>query len=364
MGEQTKNSKRSQDLMDFLAEVFSLSLTFQKTWDPMHLRYTMFSNLARSAHCDGKFLEYSLNDRFKSDYLSTCGGACKELSQQLGGQIQTAYAVNKMDHTQMIVFASNVSVPSTGSGLKSVDIFIAFRGTQGTDFINFRRNLYSAFWPVSLCTECEAHKGFWRNFVALRPDIYPAILRVALASKRSEEVGSLTYATAGMSMGGPLALLGAYHLSLVKYQPSGAVVFGCPRFANEKLAAAILSKFNTADSLKTIGFAYMRDVVPHVPPRFIGYRSAQRELYHIFIDSEAWAQEAMTADYNVVDYLKYDRGYINTASDLIGDKEFAASIFTFTVADHMKYFNFGTVPASCGLNSDDFISNVNATEIF
>merc|ERR1711988_1611442 len=169
---------------------------------------------------------------------------------------------------------------------------------------------------------------------------------------------------AGMSMGGPLALLGAFHLHLVHFPPQGAVAFGCPRFGNDKLASAILESMNVADSLKTIGFAYLRDIVPHVPPRFIGFRSAQRELYHILIDPAAWVEEARTADYNLVDYLKYDKGYINTVSDFTGDAEFAASTYTFSVMDHMKYFNVNLVPASCGMMSADFISNVNAAELF
>merc|ERR1711988_45855 len=144
----------------------------------MHLRYGFFGNLARSAHCDGKFLEYSMNSRFKSDYLSTCGAGCKELAQQFKGPISTAYAINKMDHTQMIVMASNTTIPATGMGTKLAKVFIAFRGTQGTDIINFRRNLYAAFWPVSMCAECEAHKGFWRNFVSLDQRFIQQFLRL------------------------------------------------------------------------------------------------------------------------------------------------------------------------------------------
>merc|ERR1711988_1902392 len=122
------------------------------------------------------------------------------------------------DHTQMIVYGGNTSIPATGNPSipKAADIFVSFRGTQGTDFINFRRNLYAAFWPVSLCAQCEVHKGFWRNFISLRPDIYPAILRVA-ASAGHTDLRNLKYVTTGLSMGGPLALMAAYTLFLVQY---------------------------------------------------------------------------------------------------------------------------------------------------
>merc|ERR1711988_1542677 len=147
------------------------------------------------------------------------------------------------------------------------------------------------------------------------------------------------------------ALMAAYSLFLVKYPSIGAVVFGCPRFGNAKLASDLMSALSVADSLKTIGFAYLRDVVPHVPPRFLGYSSAQRELYHIVIESEAWVQDASVADYNLVNFLKYDKGYLNTPSDLTGDKEFASATYTFSIADHMNYFSMLSVPAQCGMMS-------------
>merc|ERR1711988_1828955 len=153
------------------------------------------------------------------------------------------------------------------------------------------------------------------------------------------------------------ALMAAYSLFLVQYEPQGSVVFGCPRFGNAKLASDLMSALSVPDSLKTIGFAYLRDLVPHVPPRFLGFRSAQRELYYIVIEPQASGEEAMSSDYNLVDFLKYDKGYINSESSFAGDAEFAGATYTFSVADHIKYFNMALVPASCGLYSDDYSHN-------
>merc|ERR1711998_162817 len=78
-----------------------------------------------------------------------------------------------MDHTQVVVFASNATggTSLTGEGTVKSQIFVSYRGTQAFDVINHRRNLNFVFWPVTLCTDCEAHKGFWRNFISLRPEI-------------------------------------------------------------------------------------------------------------------------------------------------------------------------------------------------
>merc|ERR1712227_792655 len=79
-----------------------------------------------------------------------------------------------MDHTQVIVFASNATsgLPlATSAAGTTAKVFVSFRGTQAFDVINHRRNLNFVFWPVTLCSECEAHKGFWRNFISLRPEV-------------------------------------------------------------------------------------------------------------------------------------------------------------------------------------------------
>merc|ERR1719240_1810755 len=59
--------------------------------------------------------------------------------------------------------------------------------------------------------------------------------------------------------------------------PVGCVTFGMPRVANSEFAIHFLT---TLKKLKSPGFAYGRDPVPHVPPRFFGFRSTQYALYH------------------------------------------------------------------------------------
>merc|ERR1712046_166661 len=143
---------------------------------------------------------------FEADYSSSCGPICKTLLEQFGGPVQTAYRVNPMDHTQVVVFASNATagIPLTGVGTYYTKIFVSFRGTQAFDVINNRRNLNFVFWPVTMCAECEAHKGFWRNFISLRPEIQP-LIDVMGARLSAVDASSTTFLTAGMSMGGPLA---------------------------------------------------------------------------------------------------------------------------------------------------------------
>merc|ERR1711918_175508 len=118
------------------------------------------------------------------------------------------------DHTQVVVFASSTAgTPLTGTdGGHATKVFVSFRGTQAFDVINNRRNLNFVFWPVTLCTDCEAHKGFWRNFISLRPEIQPLIETLGGALS-SVDAADTTFCVTGMSMGSPLASLTAYHMS-------------------------------------------------------------------------------------------------------------------------------------------------------
>merc|ERR1719378_1039659 len=324
--------------MGFGAGFFVTFTSFNKAWSNDHLRYGLMSNIVRGAHCDGKFVQYGLADRFKSDYETVCGAVCEQLLQQFGGPIQTAYRVNPMDHTQVIVFATNQTsgIPTTGAGLFPAQVFVSFRGTQAFDVINNRRNFYFKFWPVSLCANCEAHKGFWRNFISLRPEIQVSILEVADGIDAINGL-STEFLTTGMSMGGPLASLAAYHLKKLGHNPMGAITFGSPRVGNLELAAAITGCFT--GGVGTTGIAYMRDPVPHVPPRLFGYKSAQKLLFHIAMEPLASVMSEMGESFDLEDYVLYSKAYESTPqNNWEGDKEFAGATYTFKLTDHFGYF--------------------------
>merc|ERR1711907_421411 len=108
----------------------------------------------------------------------------------------------------------------------------------------------------------------------------------------------------------------------------------------------------------TQGFAYMRDPVPHMPPRFLGFRSAQSLLYHIYIEQEVWLKDAVGEDFDLVNYVKYSKAYKNEGlGDYSGDKLFAGATSTYSLGDHLKYFKMNAVQISCGMFSEDFVFN-------
>merc|ERR1719316_2198500 len=142
-------------------------------------------------------MKYVLMDSFKSDYESSCGLVCRDMQQAMGASLTVDYAQSNSDKTQYIMVSSNVSHQLAGSMGPVTFYIMAFRGTTLMDFINWRRNFNFKFAPTTLCSMCEVHEGFWRNFLALRPAIVCSV----------ERIYEVTFT--GMSMGAPLATMAA-----------------------------------------------------------------------------------------------------------------------------------------------------------
>merc|ERR1711918_212911 len=132
--------------------------------------------------------------------------------------------------------------------------------------------------------------GFWRNFISLRPEIQTMIDTMG-NSIAAIDGSATTFLCAGMSMGAPLASLAGLHLSNLGHQSNGVVTFGSPRVGNLKLAEAIVTTITSG--VGTVGIAYMRDPVPHLPPRMFGYRSGQGLLFHIAVHPSVSADSTL-----------------------------------------------------------------------
>merc|ERR1712022_27579 len=179
--------------------------------------------------------------------------------------------------------------------------------------------------------------GFWRNFISLRPDIQTLIDTVG-ASISAVDASSTTFLCAGMSMGAPLASLAALHLSNLGHQSNGVVTFGSPRVGNLKLAEAIVTTITSG--VGTVGIAYMRDPVPHMPPRVLGYKSGQALLFHIAIHPSVNVDATISSETpSVEDAVLYAGSYENTVTNAWkGDKEFTSATYTYKFTDHFGYF--------------------------
>jgi len=331
-------------------------LGFDSAFDTTSFNYGVFSMFARNAHCSGKFLQHIVQQR-SADLDTPCGLPCAQMFQYLGGSTPTIrYHYNEVDHTQYMWVTSNATYflakDAEGESIMGDSVF-AFRGTVGHDVLNMRRNFFFKFAPTTLCAECSVHQGFWRNFLALRPTL---ALDMETASSS---------VLVGMSMGAPLATLGAA-MSLSTY-PLGCVTFGMPRVANAAFANFVLR--SVTGSVGTIGFAYARDPVPHVPPRFFGFKSTQAKLFHIGLDElfrrttyERYVAQSEPTEIGEHVMVKYV--YTNEPNSFAGDKHFAGATLTLEINDHFAYFQWSGVHG-CGFDNDDmFLKQKTAAELF
>lgn len=175
--------------------------------------------------------------------------------------------------------------------------------------------------------------------------------------------------TVGNSMGAPLATLAGIQSCLVSKEVAGVITTGMPRVANGPLTDFIFSKLKKG--LSTVGFAYGRDPVPHVPPRFFGYKSTQAKLFHIkiLLELDTLDQEAqntntnryMDTDYGA--YVHYSKVYVNSESNYDGDKQFSSAVGSYNLGDHSEYWK-GAGAQSCGSYADPLLKLTSAAELF
>lgn len=190
---------------------------------------------------------------------------------------------------------------------------VAFRGTLPEDIANVVLDL--SLRPARLtgypgCGDCEVHTGFYEAYTALAPALLAAVDAAGTASTAIHITGH--------SLGGALSQLAAYELAMAGYNVRSLVSFGSPRVGNAAFAAAVAALGSGAVAqpvaavgrahaalppsavlLRAVGRAHAdaaaapppppavvwrvthgRDVIPHLPPAWLGYAHAPREAFY------------------------------------------------------------------------------------
>lgn len=143
---------------------------------------------------------------------------------------------------------------------------LVFRGTE-KDMDDIRTDLRAGFHPIT-DNGANVHSGFLTAFHRLSNEIGSDLI----AQRSFPKPLFLT----GHSLGGALALLAAEFYETCGYFPTAVYSFGTPRAGNEKFVELM-------DHIRKVPHFRLtnnRDVVPHVPPWFAGYRH-QGENWHI-----------------------------------------------------------------------------------
>jgi hypothetical protein len=129
------------------------------------------------------------------------------------------------------------------AGAASFGAAVSFRGTVVADFANIAVDLSVAAVPYAGCRGCRVHAGFLAAYSALAPLVLGGV-QSALPLSASGTLPSRPLLVTGHSLGGAMATIAAFELSLLGYNVR-LLTFGSPRVGNTDFAAAITSALTT-----------------------------------------------------------------------------------------------------------------------
>lgn len=140
------------------------------------------------------------------------------------------------------------------------DAVCVCRGTEAHEWNDIRADLDAASAVAE--TAGRVHRGFKKEV----DDLWPR-LEQALASNEKP----LWFA--GHSLGGAMAAIcaGRCKLSHIKSNPRGLYTYGAPRIGNRRYVNYVRIEYYR--------WVNNNDIVPRVPPRWLGYRHAGKEVY-------------------------------------------------------------------------------------
>jgi Lipase (class 3) len=146
-------------------------------------------------------------------------------------------------------------------------MYVVFRGSSSrlnwrADFEIIRRD-YDTYPEC----ECSVHTGFYKATENLKDETIYAV------SNLKRETGYKTVIVTGHSLGAAVAQLMGMELTAVDIY-NEVYNYGQPRIGNNKYA-----EFVNKIMKSLYRFTHDRDMVPHIPPRDVGYLHSCREIF-------------------------------------------------------------------------------------
>ncbi|EIE81342.1 hypothetical protein G6F46_004700 [Rhizopus delemar] len=187
-------------------------------------------------------------------------------------------------------------------------IFLVFRGT--TSYQQSVVDMMANFVPFSKVSGAMVHAGFYNSVKEVVNNYYPKIQSVIKANPDYKVV------VTGHSLGGAQALIAGVDLynrdpSLFNSKNVEIYTIGQPRVGNTKFA-----KWVDSTGISIHRSVHSRDVVPHVPPRTIGY---------LHVGVESW--------------IKADPSTVQVCTSNLESNSCSDTVEAFTnVMDHLSYF--------------------------
>ncbi|KAL8376263.1 hypothetical protein RB595_007386 [Gaeumannomyces hyphopodioides] len=210
-------------------------------------RFSYFGEYAAATFC---------NYEAEPDSLVTCSGdACPTV----------------MANRAKILLSLNHNTTTNTAGYIAVDdvkkiIVLAFRGSVTAR--NWITDLTFAFTSCEYASNCKIHTGFDKGWRQVRDQVLPA-----LASAKAT-TGYRVVVT-GHSLGAAVATVAGAAIRESGIEPAADIyTYGSPRVGN-----AVLADYITAQPGAEYRLTHENDVVPRLPPLFIGYRHTSPEYW-------------------------------------------------------------------------------------
>jgi len=188
---------------------------------------------------------------------------------------------------------------------------VVFKGTDPLSWTQWVDDATTAKMKVpEFCTDCEVHSGFYKEYNAIRDDLFKAMT----TSYNSLPSPNRRIVITGHSLGAAVCALYAVHVTQNGLTPL-VYAFGGPRLGNQAwvdaYAAAIPVHFRVVHS---------KDIVPHLPPNICGY------VHH---GTLVYCDDAAGVSCNVMPGAEDDGGFLH-----------------ISVSDHGQY---------CGVNFFNYL---------
>lgn len=140
------------------------------------------------------------------------------------------------------------------------DAVVVCRGTEPHEWNDIRADLDAVAAVAE--TVGHVHRGFKREV----DDLWPRLEQALISNERP-----LWFA--GHSLGGAMAAIcaGRCKLSHIPSNPQGLFTYGAPRVGDRRYVNYVRMNYYR--------WVHNNDIVPRVPPRWMGYRHAGKEMY-------------------------------------------------------------------------------------
>lgn len=166
---------------------------------------------------------------------------------------------------------------STASELGGGAIVVAFRGTDSHSLYNWVENM--RYWksdydiPYPGSEGALVHTGFFMSYNA--SELAPNITIAVRALK--EEYPNAPLYVAGHSMGAAMAHICALDLKFtLGFDDVNVYTYGSPRVGND-----IFKDFFNKIVNESVRVTHNRDIVPSVPPQYVGFHHVAREVWQL-----------------------------------------------------------------------------------